>query len=122
MLMALCFGSVLLFAGQASIHRAQPVQSSGATCSKYFWFLKLIHLAAVDLNDSGAPFSLSDSYTFARITAWGQTSTHLPHCIQSCSSQSGISSAILRFSHCAVPVGKVPSMGSLLTGSRSPSP
>ncbi len=29
---------------------------------------------------------------------------------------------MLRFSHCAVPVGKVPSTGIALTGSESPSP
>ena len=37
-------------------------------------------------------------------------------------SQTGISAAMLRFSHCAVPVGQVPSTGKALTGSRSPLP
>ena len=37
-------------------------------------------------------------------------------------SQTGISSAMLRFSHCVVPVGQVPSTGKALTGSRSPLP
>ena len=37
-------------------------------------------------------------------------------------SHTGISSAMLRFSHCAVPVGHVPSTGKALTGSRSPLP
>ena len=38
------------------------------------------------------------------------------------SSQTGISRAIARFSHCAVPVGQVPSTGKADTGSRSPLP
>jgi len=38
------------------------------------------------------------------------------------SSQMGISSAMLRFSHFAVPVGHVPSWGNALTGSVSPKP
>ena len=46
----------------------------------------------------------------------------MPHCVQIFSSQIGISSAMLRFSHCVVPVGKVPSTGSADTGSRSPLP
>ena len=50
------------------------------------------------------------------MTPCGQTRTHLPHWMQSASSHTGISSAMLRFSHCAVPVGKVPSMGMALTG------
>ncbi len=37
-------------------------------------------------------------------------------------SHTGISRAMLRFSHWAVPVGKVPSMGMALTGRSSPSP
>ena len=38
------------------------------------------------------------------------------------SSHTGISRAMLRFSHWAVAVGKVPSMGMALTGRESPSP
>src|SRR5580704_16919885 len=34
MLMALCFTSDLLFAGQISTHSRQPVQSSGETCNE----------------------------------------------------------------------------------------
>ena len=37
-------------------------------------------------------------------------------------SQTGISSAMLRFSHFAVATGQVPSTGKALTGSRSPLP
>jgi hypothetical protein len=58
----------------------------------------------------------------ARITACGQTSTHFPHWMQMSGSHTGISLAMPRFSHRAVPVGKVPSAGSALTGSASPSP
>ena len=39
------------------------------------------------------------------LTACGQTRTHLPHWMQSASSQAGISAAMLRFSQRAVPLG-----------------
>ena len=42
--------------------------------------------------------------------------------MQISASQTGISSERLRFSHCAVPVGNVPSTGNALTGSSSPWP
>ena len=54
------------------------------------------------------------------MAACGQTIAHLLHWMQIVSSQTGISRAMLRFSHCAVPVGQVPSTGNALTGSRSP--
>src|SRR3954452_689488 len=114
MLMALCFVSVFDFAGQASMQSAQPVQSSGATCSEYFCVPNCFHFAGADLNPLGAFLRTSLSYTFARMTACGQTRTHLPHCMQSASSHSGISSAMFLFSHCAVPLGKVPSIGNAL--------
>ena len=44
MLMALCLASLLLLAGQTATHSAQPVQSSGATCSVYFKSLNSRHL------------------------------------------------------------------------------
>src|ERR1019366_10613696 len=84
--------------------------------------LSSFHLAGTDLKVGGALASKAGSYTFARITAWGQTSTHLPHWMQRFSSHTGMSSAMLRFSHCAVAVGKVPSLGMALTGRESPSP
>ena len=56
------------------------------------------------------------------MVACGQMATHFKHWIQVFSSHTGISSAMLRFSHCAVPVGKVPSMGILETGRSSPRP
>src|ERR1039458_6752766 len=56
------------------------------------------------------------------MTECGQTMTHLPHWMHSSSSHTGISRAMLRFSHCVVAVGKVPSMGIALTGTSSPSP
>ena len=56
------------------------------------------------------------------MAAWGQTNAHLLHWMQILSSQTGISSAIARFSHWAVAVGQVPSTGKALTGSRSPLP
>ncbi len=42
--------------------------------------------------------------------------------MQIAGSQTGISAAMFRFSHWAVPVGQVPSTGNALTGSRSPLP
>src|SRR5205085_9606101 len=66
-LMALCFTSVLLLAGQTSTQSWQPVQSTGAICSVYFISLKSFQRAAVDLNVTGAPSRLRESYTLARI-------------------------------------------------------
>ena len=57
-----------------------------------------------------------------RIVACGQTIAHLPQSMQMVGSQIGSSWAMERFSYFAVPLGKVPSTGSALTGSRSPSP
>ena len=77
---------------------------------------------SVDLKVSGAPASALSSYTFARIAACGHTRAHWLHWMQIFESHTGISSAMLRFSHFAVPVGHVPSTGNALTGSRSPLP
>ncbi len=57
-----------------------------------------------------------------RMTLCGQIMAHLPHWMQTSGSHTGISAAMLRFSHFAVPVGYVPSAGSALTGKLSPSP
>ena len=57
-----------------------------------------------------------------RMAACGQTMAHLPQSMQIDSSQMGICCAMARFSHCVVAVGKVPSTGMALTGSRSPWP
>src|SRR5512142_3232493 len=54
------------------------------------------------------------------MAAWGQTSAHLLHWMQIFESHTGMSRAMLRFSHRAVSVGHVPSTGNALTGSRSP--
>jgi len=56
------------------------------------------------------------------MTPWGQTKLQLPHWMHRSGSQSATNSEILRFSYCAVPLGHVPSDGSALTGSSSPSP
>src|SRR3972149_2812236 len=122
MLIALSRVSLLFFAGQASTHSAQPVQSSGDTCRVYRHSENSFQRAVVDLNFDDAPSKYFASYTFSRMTACGQTSTHLPHWMQMSGSHTGISSPMLRFSHCAVPVGYVPSTGIALTGSSSPNP
>jgi hypothetical protein len=122
MSMALCFGFALSFAGQIITHRLQPVQSSGATWIEYFLPLNSLPLKSIDLNVAGALAASEGSNTFARIAACGQTNAHLLHWMQIFSSHAGISSAIARFSHCAVPVGQVPSTGKADTGSRSPLP
>jgi hypothetical protein len=54
------------------------------------------------------------------MAAWGQTSAHLLHWMQRSSSHTGMSMAMLRFSHWVVAVGQVPSGGKADTGSRSP--
>src|SRR5664279_4283506 len=61
MLMALCFTSLLLFAGHTSTHNLQPVQSSGATCSVYFNVSNSRHLGLELLNVAGASFSRDES-------------------------------------------------------------
>ena len=74
------------------------------------------------LNPAGARAISSGENTFMRMAACGHTSGQIAHCVQIVSSQIGISSAMLRFSHCVVPVGNVPSTGRADTGSRSPLP
>ena len=69
-----------------------------------------------------APGTCDVGKTFIRIDACGQTMAHLPQSMQMVGSQTGICWAMARFSHLVVPVGNVPSTGSALTGSRSPSP
>src|SRR4051812_26178177 len=121
-LMALSRVSCLFLTGQTSTQTPHPVQSSGATWMVYFIPAHSLSRASQDLNVDGAPASSLLSYTLIRITACGQTMAHLPHCMQIFESQAGISSARLRFSHCAVAVGKVPSHENALTGSSSPFP
>src|SRR5512143_1273667 len=122
MSIALCFGFALSLAGQIITHRVQPVQSSGATWTVYFWPLNSRPRKSVDLNVAGAPASAAGSYTMTRMAACGQTNAHLLHWMQILSSQTGMSRAIARFSHCAVALGQVPSTGNAETGSRSPLP
>src|SRR6266536_3513004 len=78
MLMALSRASDLLRAGQTSTQIPQPVQSSGATCSVYFDPFQSGCRASRDLNPGVAPSSSEGSYTLLRMTACGQTKTHLP--------------------------------------------
>src|SRR6266536_4782842 len=88
----------------------------------YFMPCHSLSRTSVDLKVVGAPLRCVLSYTLMRMTACGQTMAHLPHWMQVLVSQTGISSAMLRFSHLAVPVGKVPSAGKALTGIESPWP
>ena len=74
--------------------------------------------AGLDADVIGGRYGLGSK----EFTARGQTMAHLPQSMHRSGSHTGIDSARLRFSHLAVPVGKVPSTGSALTGSRSPSP
>src|SRR5436309_6444544 len=78
-LMALWPTCRLSFTGQASTHSPQPVQSSGETWSVYFMPGNSLKCASVERKVSGAPASLLVSNTFSRMTACGQTMTHLPH-------------------------------------------
>src|SRR4030095_10992812 len=120
MLMALRRVSVLFLAGQMSTQMTHPLQSWGATWIVYFIPAHSLSRAAVALNVSGAPSRSLPSYTLMRITECGQTMAHFPHWIHVVVSHSGISRARFRFSHLAVPVGKVPSTGNALTGNSSP--
>src|SRR6266496_2325147 len=122
MLMAFKRASDLFRAGQTSTQIPQPVQSSTDTCSVYFKPFHSDSRASADLNDEGAAWRTAASYTLLRMTACGQTITHLPHWIQTCGSQTGTSLARFRFSNCVLPVGYVPSLGNALTGTRSPRP
>src|SRR5450755_4374834 len=54
MLMALCFASLLLFTGQTSTQRRQPVQSSGETCRVYFRVSSSRQRGLADLKVAGA--------------------------------------------------------------------
>src|SRR5664279_223742 len=76
----------------------------------------------MSLNVAGLFSSNLGSDTLARMAACGHTSVHLLHWMQRSVYHTGISIAMLRFSHCAVPVGNVPSTGKALTGSWSPRP
>src|SRR5208283_6226557 len=89
MLMARRFTWVLSFTGQNSTHSVQPVHASGATCNVYLRSFMSFQAAGTALNVGGAPARCFSSYTLARITPCGQTSTHLPHWMQSFSSHSG---------------------------------
>ena len=59
--MALCFDALLLFAGQASTHNRQPVQSSGETCRVYRKVSKSRHRGLADLKAAGALESCEES-------------------------------------------------------------
>ena len=122
MLIALWLVSVLLFAGQTSTQTPQPVQSSGATWMVSRWSRRSRERNSLCRKSAGAASTADEGNTFIRIVAWGQTIAHLPQSMQIAGSQIGIIWAIARFSYFVVPVGKVPSTGSALTGSRSPSP
>src|SRR5574344_2202756 len=55
-----------------------------------------------------------------RIAACGQMSEHWPHWMQTEGSHCGMNAATLRFSHCVVAVGQVPSSGMAETGRSLP--
>ena len=55
-----------------------------------------------------------------RIAACGQMMEQLPHWMQAAGSHCGMNAATLRFSHCVVAVGHVPSSGIAETGSSLP--
>src|SRR5579859_424589 len=104
-LMALRLVSLLFLAGQASTHKPQPVQSSGATWRVYAAPGNSFQRAGEVPKLSGAAERTTGSKTLARITACGHTSTHLLHWIHTAASHSGIPTAILRFSKRVVPLG-----------------
>ncbi len=61
MLMALCFVSLLLLAGQTSTHKRHPVQSSGETCNVYRMVSNSRQRGFADLNAEGALESNEES-------------------------------------------------------------
>ena len=76
----------------------------------------------MDLKAAGALARAEGSQIFMRMTACGQTMEHSPHWMQVSGSQTGISSAMLRFSYFVVADGQVPSTGNFDTGICSPRP
>jgi len=120
MLMALCLTISFDLAGQISTQMRQPVQSSGATWITIRFPRRSWPVDSFQRNPSGT--AISGSKALNRIAAWGQTRAQRPQSMQMSGSQIGISSAMERFSHMAVPVGNAPSTGSADTGSRSPLP
>ena len=120
--MALISGFWRSLAGQTSTHKLQPVQSSGATCRTYFCPRISRDFTSSDCKAEGAFSIASGCTTLARIAECGQAATQWLHWVQMSGFQIGISSAMLRFSHCVVPIGQVPSGGSAETGSASPRP
>ena len=96
MSIALCFTSLLLFAGQTSTQTPQPVQSSGAT-----WIVSSVRRGSSrerngfdeEARRARRPRRPA-GYTFMRIAACGQTIAHLPQSMQSAGSQIGISCAM----------------------------
>ena len=110
MLMALSLASVLFLAGQTSTQSAQPVQSSAATCSVNFKPFNSGIAGVGALEGRGRALRAPPVHRPSRgCVACGQMATHFPHWMQIFSSQTGMSSARLRFSYCAVAVGNVPS-------------
>src|SRR5512139_866156 len=102
MLRALRAALLLSLAGQTSTHRLQPVQSSTATWSAYTASGSSFQRALSVLKVGGASLSSAGSKTLARMTACGQTITHLPHWMHRSGSHTGTSSAMLRFSYWVV--------------------
>ena len=99
------------------------MQSSGETCSVYFMPGNSLKRASTERKDLRRAVKRCWRRRLWRESPRaGRQSTHLPHWMHRSGSQTGISSAMLRFSQCAVPAGYVPSTGSALTGSASPSP
>ncbi len=106
MLMAFNRVAVLFFAGQTSTQMPQPVQSSGATWIVYCSPSNSRSRAAHGLERRRRALErVLGSYTLMRMTPCGQTIAHLPHWMHRPRPTTGISSAMLRFSHWAVPVG-----------------
>ena len=63
-------GACLSFAGQTSMHKPQPVQSSGATCTAYLWPENAgSNVSGTERNPAGAPSACSGAKTFVRMAA-----------------------------------------------------
>jgi len=113
--------SAFSFAGQTCAQLPQPVQSYGLTWMRYWWPLKRGPIAGFILNASGTAAMSASGTRYGRMTACGQTSAQLLHCMQLSICHSGTLTAMPRFSYFVVPVGTRPAGSNAETGSLSPS-
>mmetsp|Transcript_13707 Transcript_13707/g.39685 ORF Transcript_13707/g.39685 Transcript_13707/m.39685 type:complete len:307 (-) Transcript_13707:2098-3018(-) len=107
--------------GHADTHSWQPVQSYGATCTRYLYSPRPGPLACSMVYSAGAPAVSSGLARNGRIAACGHTNEQMLHCVQFSLFQTGTVAAMARRSNAAVPGGVKPSGEKTDTGRLSPS-